>query len=80
MLRDFSSLRQVVCFTVFPPITLFQSWVMTSIKQQLPTKRTMNYLTSFWVSPGGAHSYVMVSKVGSFRETMGLVMIMRFLL
>lgn len=37
-------------------------------------------LTSVWLRPAGAQSYVVVSKVGSLRDTTGLVTIMRFLL
>lgn len=37
-------------------------------------------LTSFWLRPAGAQSYVVVLNVGSLRVTTGLVTIMRFLL
>lgn len=36
--------------------------------------------TSFWLRPAGAQSYVVVLKVGSLRDTTGLVTIIRFLL
>lgn len=37
-------------------------------------------LTSVWLRPAGAQSYVVVLKVGSLRDTTGLVTIIRFLL
>lgn len=40
----------------------------------------LRLLTSFWLRPAGAHSYVVVLKVGSLRDTTGLVTIIRFLL